>query len=124
MRDLSNLLCAYENDMGTVCDGYDLKAKGAHYRCTQQATEILVVHQMDECDARSVRWTATPKGTGNRVLLLCVSCSSNVCKEIDVMLARMKKALSPPASWLECTSCGRHIQNLSDICKTESLLNA
>ena len=108
---LSNLLTAYEADMGTVCDGRDLKANGAHYRCTRQATEILVVHQMDECE------------NGDRVMLLCVSCKSAVCKEKDDMLRRMKSALPPPASWLECTTCGKRIKKLGDICSVEPLLN-
>ena len=122
-KQLSNLFTTFEHDMGIVCDGRDLKPQGAHYKCTWLAVNILVVHQIDECDASSVRWTATPKGKGDRVFLLCAACSSETCRQIDDMLARMKKALPPPASWLECTSCGKRIKRLSDICSVKPLLN-
>jgi hypothetical protein len=117
VRPMSNLLCACEKDMGTVCDGH---------KCTAQAAMILIVHQMDECDVSyAQRWTPTPHGTGNRVFLLCERCTKRISKNVDDKVKRMREAtIAKGAMWLECTTCGRRIDDFADACKVEALINA
>ena len=124
-KQLSNLFTTFEYDMGTVCDGKELKVIGAHYHCTKQATEILIVHRWDVCDhSTTERWVPPPGGTGNEVFFYCVQCKSDTCKDIDANITRMRQqAKAKGARWLECTSCGKRINKLGDICSVEALLN-
>jgi hypothetical protein len=101
---LSKLLWAYEKDMGIVCDTR---------RCTRQASQIVTWHVLDDCG----------DGT-DRVFLMCAPCAKDTVDAYREKFVQLKAAVrqrDPPIP-LECTSCGRRITRLSQLCKTQRLV--
>jgi hypothetical protein len=103
---LSNLLCAYEREMGTVCDSK---------RCTAQAIKVVVLHMIDSCSGQMP----------NMVYLMCEPCARRTVANAGDSMARMKEALrhKDKKARLECTTCGRHIKRVADLCRIERLIN-
>jgi hypothetical protein len=109
MKAISKLLAQYEKEMVIVCE---------RKRCTRQASHIVTWHVMDECKA-----VAMPP-TGNRIYLLCAPCAKDTVDRYREKLNRVKDALlqRDSAVPLECTTCGKRVNRLSDVCKMERLI--
>ena len=109
MKEISKLLAQYEKDMGLVCE---------RKRCTRQASQIVTWHVLDRCNA-----VALPP-TGNRVFLLCAPCAKDTVDRYRQKLERTKEALlqRDSAIPLVCTSCGKRINKLADVCRMERLV--
>jgi hypothetical protein len=109
MKQVSKLLAQYEKEMGIVCE---------QKRCTSQASHIVTCHVFDRCKA------STLPPTGNRVFLLCTSCAKETVNRYRDKVNAMKDALLQGDSNipLECTTCGKRVGRLSDVCRSERLV--
>jgi hypothetical protein len=103
MRPLSNMLAQLEYDMGIVCQSS---------RCTRQASHVVIVHTIDRCD----------KGTCNAVFIKCQQCADHLVGRIAEMVQKMREAVAQRDAELECTSCGKRIKNLTDMCRSQRLV--
>lgn len=99
------MLAHYETEMGIVCD---------RKRCTGSATHVVTWHVMDHC---------TEDEFSNRIFLLCAPCAKDTVDRYREKYMRMKDALRQRNSHLalECTTCGKRVRRLSDVCRMERL---
>lgn len=107
-RPLSKLLCAYEIEMGIVCD---------RRRCTRTATHIVIAHCIDHCKDASPSDYFIPKpcGTGNKVYLMCHPCAKDTAFNMTERMTRMKQAArhAKPGEPIVCKSCESELKNMT-----------